>query len=1355
MVVRFDTLDRLEKPVMTLCNPGAAYNNGVLSNAIGCLSGTEAEEFVFNFNSISELNFRINKVDYDDTAKTAAANQIYSAVKNRRMIFIKALTEHPCLPNEIGFFVIKNVEEKIEGEKKYKDVQAESVDTELQQRMIPYIEDGTYRFSTDGTDIGILDKIVSTLALWSIGYVDSTIASKYRTFEDVDTNQNCLAFMIDQMQEAYECIILFDPIYRRINVYDQDTYTSNDGIQTDIHLSTDDILNSITITEGSEDLYTAMRVYGGDGEDVYISCVNPTGQNVIYDFTYYYDWMSQGLSSKLRTWTSDIAAAESTYKDLNIELSGYVDNLAELNEDKAVIELNLSICERTLGNVQASASTESLKISEEDLREVVYNGTTLYETSIDVDNQDKNELIAAINADITSLNNALLTVNAAITSAQDQVDNKSAQVQAIVAALDLSSRLSDEEEAELQNYIFEGEYKDEYALITEKMTDSDKFDQRKQMYDRAKKQLAKVSHPTQEFDVDTQGFIFSKKFIHFASELRTGCIITLDMATDSVLDDIISQEDVEEYYRAEIDNYETLMDEMKEIGADPERTIFGNIDTNNRQVIEWTDETVAEYYSELESWCYDGETPEDFIGTSSTVFGGYEEFDGLDVAFSPILQTQDGGVLLGSDTVMDYIWELIDSLSVSQQEWTDEDLIAADKVGITTEGVHIKELIAAVGSTAAVVSEAMHYTGRNGALRMATPKINEITDGYGVDFAYVVSYIKSGEYLHEPLLMFLSSITVNYDDKNMSMTFSNSYNKFDPRSLFDDVLGSVSRSANTISYIKDVIYPLKSGDIDTIKDALQNARNMTMANAVSATDQSVIIDSTGYTGRRSDGDGGFDPEQVKIVNNSIVFTDNDWETCRAALGKMTIPDQEHPGQFLTVYGLCADALIGNLVLTQNLRVENEDSTIVLDESGMTFDGLEFKKVKNTEITMDSSTSRVTIDDCTSYYECISIGSQHSSASSAFSEWFYSGYEGTSSVYVKVSGDDNYYKMSPAIISGAEFLVFNYDMTRPDGDFYFIDSTKPAIAISAPRYSDFIYKSAVWTTEEPTKVYELYTDVPTGAIVELDNDGITITEKDNMSTETSASGIYAFFAALLLKIKNMFSTSTSGLFEKVGFRVINRVRNDKSLLSADTLAFQDGTNSDNVSYYGLYGAQTNRLHVKNGAILEGGILSGDIITTSIFVDSSVTSTTINATSITSQTTHFYPADTMTIQNLNLSGDVTSSGSLMRFAVPLDRIMDSTLVDTATIVSMTFSIRGINGYIGFKDNNDVEHKPDSSNSYTLQYNSSTTYMSAALTKSTNNMLRMTLTGQNGLTHVTNNTPVTIFCNSLQISFTKSQS
>ena len=117
MVVRFDTLDRLEKPVMTLCNPGAAYNNGVLSNAIGCLSGTEAEEFVFNFNSISELNFRINKVDYDDTAKTAAANQIYSAVKNRRMIFINALTEHPCLPNEIGFFVIKNVEEKIEGEK--------------------------------------------------------------------------------------------------------------------------------------------------------------------------------------------------------------------------------------------------------------------------------------------------------------------------------------------------------------------------------------------------------------------------------------------------------------------------------------------------------------------------------------------------------------------------------------------------------------------------------------------------------------------------------------------------------------------------------------------------------------------------------------------------------------------------------------------------------------------------------------------------------------------------------------------------------------------------------------------------------------------------------------------------------------------------------------------------------------------------------------------------------------------------------------------------------------------------------------------------------------------------------------
>ena len=61
MIVRYNQLNRLETPALTLCNPGSVYHNGELSNMVGVLTDHEAEEIIFNFNATSELNFRIKK----------------------------------------------------------------------------------------------------------------------------------------------------------------------------------------------------------------------------------------------------------------------------------------------------------------------------------------------------------------------------------------------------------------------------------------------------------------------------------------------------------------------------------------------------------------------------------------------------------------------------------------------------------------------------------------------------------------------------------------------------------------------------------------------------------------------------------------------------------------------------------------------------------------------------------------------------------------------------------------------------------------------------------------------------------------------------------------------------------------------------------------------------------------------------------------------------------------------------------------------------------------------------------------------------------------------------------------------
>ncbi len=122
--------------------------------------------------------------------------------------------------------------------------------------------------------------------------MDNAVSAKYRTFEDVDTKLNILSFMLENMQDAYECIFIFDIANRTINVYDQNDYVR----QTDIHITKDDLIKSIDISENSDDLYTAISVMGDD--NITISAINPLGGNTICNFSNYLSWMSVTASER-------------------------------------------------------------------------------------------------------------------------------------------------------------------------------------------------------------------------------------------------------------------------------------------------------------------------------------------------------------------------------------------------------------------------------------------------------------------------------------------------------------------------------------------------------------------------------------------------------------------------------------------------------------------------------------------------------------------------------------------------------------------------------------------------------------------------------------------------------------------------------------------------------------------------------------------------------------------------------------------------------------------------------------------------------------------------------------------------
>ena len=677
MVVRFDKLNRFETPKFILCNPGSTYTNGLTTYTVGVLADTSDEEIIFNFNDTSELRMRVNRVGYENQNDNAYANRLFRGIQNRRLIFV----------DDIGYFVISSVQDGYDGEKEYKDLIAQSCDIEIKKKSLTYIPDGTYKFDD------LLELIVSTLPKWVIGYVDSSVSLKYRTFEDVDVTKDTLTFFLDDMQTAYECIFIFDIVNRKINIYDQNNYV----VQTNIHITKDDLIKSLQVVEKADDLVTALTVLGDN--DLTISAINPIGTSTLYNFSYYLDWMSSGLRSKVVSWMDLQESVLDSYYEMNLNyynlLSERANKIADREKEKVVLDMYMKCRDNIVSTSNYTRLDEYNEVIEE-------NGGTLIEIQYDIE-----ATVAKIDEQIGLVEEGLLVINGEIEELDLLIQVQLEEIKEIHNSVDIDSYFTSEEYDELYDYIYPGSYSDSYVIITDNMTYEEKFQQMKILYDRAKSQLEKVAEPTQEFSVDVESFVFSKEFEPWSNQLETGCLINVEL---------------------------------------------------------------------------------------------------------------------------------------------DENDVAA---------------------------------------------------------------------------LFLTDITINYEEKALAFTFGNRYNKFGSKALFNKVLGNISKTTNAVENIKDTIYPIKNGELDAMQESLAQSRSLTMNAAMTSKNEEVIIDGSGYTGRQVLDDGTYDPRQVKLTGCTLVFTDDAWKTCKTALGQLILANGE------TTYGLNAATIIGDLIIGNQLQIYDSDGKELL------------------------------------------------------------------------------------------------------------------------------------------------------------------------------------------------------------------------------------------------------------------------------------------------------------------------------------------------------------------------------------------------------------------------------------------
>ena len=198
----------------------------------------------------------------------------------------------------------------------------------------------------------------------------------------------------------------------------------------------------------------------------------------------------------------------------------------------------------------------------------------------------------------------------------------------------------------------------------------------------------------------------------------------------------------------------------------------------------------------------------------------------------------------------------------------------------------------------------------------------------------------------------LVKIVVDYDQPdNCKLVFSDSFRLVDEYCVFDDYDKEYAKSAKTIHESKATWdKATSSGAVDFVNDMRKDGLNLALTSVLNADNQSLVIDKHGLTGRVQCEDGSFDPEQVKLVNNLLVFTDDNWQSAKAALGKVKMPNSENYG-----YGLIADVIIGELVASSELVISNESNTFKVDANGAELINAYFKlKTSNgrSQITLD-------------------------------------------------------------------------------------------------------------------------------------------------------------------------------------------------------------------------------------------------------------------------------------------------------------------------------------------------------------------------------------------------------------------
>ncbi len=906
--IQFDPIHNPELPIMVL-----AKRSG---EKIGQLD-PKSVHLVDDLNNASEISFSVHK--YVDGKKV----DLWDRITNFKLIW--------CAEWDTWFEITVDVEED---DKTVKNISCTEIcHAELSQIMLYNIEINTetdiarpeYKHPTvlykpEEPSESLLNRITEKATHYKILHVDESLRNIQRTFT---FDGESLLDAFNDICEEIDCLVLFDSstdkdgkIVRGISFYDLEStchscghrgqYTKKCpkcgstniyegyGVDTKIFIDSEEFANSISLSTDIGSVKNCFKLEGGDDlMTATIRSCNPNGTDYIW---YISDALKQEMTDELVDKIEAYDELYQSYQDSHV----YTLNSSVISKYNTLID-KYKVYNEKLENIQTPITgyPSLTKIYFNTIDFKVYLESVLMPDAKLSDTSASKELAKLITTSMSSV--ATTNINYISLATADNIVTQMAK-----AIVDSRYRVDIENSSLTQKgkiYEWKGvliitNYSDEEDTATsQEMTLT--IDDNYKVY--VEQKLQKALHDKETKDLSITG-LFEMSQTAFDLELKKYCLnrlLSFRDACQACIDVLIEQDisnqgtwanqDPNMYNEVYVPYRDKLTSLDKEIKLrEQEINLIGGVIDNNGNV---TQKGLMHYIEEQ------------VVATQKAL--DYKKYIG------------------------DELWK--EFISYRREDKYSNSNYISD--GLTNAELFEKAL------EFINVAEKEIYKSAELQHSISTSLKNLLVMK---NFEPLLSYFKVGNWIRvmvddEVYKLRLLKYEIDFDNlENISVDFSDVFKTYDGESDQQSIIARASSMATSYSSTqRQANQGAKSSE--KVNDVLENGFDITktkIINSVYSTGQVQTWDEHGMLFRRRNDFGEYDKVQMKIINSSLVITDDDFKTTKTAIGLFKFVDPV-TGELKETYGINGEVIIGKLLLGESLGIYNRSGSLKFNNDGFT------------------------------------------------------------------------------------------------------------------------------------------------------------------------------------------------------------------------------------------------------------------------------------------------------------------------------------------------------------------------------------------------------------------------------------